>query len=213
MEIVIAFLILAVLMLWFVIGARGHWMIKAAAIVTSLYVCMSVGASLTGFAGWPTSQIVPQRFVTHWIVVSEPNRTGDGFTRTGYKGAIFVLATAIEGSSTKIKPTEENNEGWRRFFLSLAGKPRKGTPRLYRTPYSKESHAAANGVLDRIRDGKTVIGTRAGSEGGNGTGDGKGKGKGKGNGGSNEGQGAGGFSLSDDIIFQDLPDPVLPPKD
>jgi uncharacterized membrane protein YgcG len=206
MTIPLMFLSIALIVLWFIIGAKGHWALKAAVIAFTLHLCVSVGASLPDFAGWPSSSPVPSKFLVHWLVVKEPDK------KTKEPGAIYLWATNLSSEE------QENEEAWRRFLIPLDFTD-LSQPRVYKVPYSTESHEKADDVIGRIRDGKTVIGESASGEGdGDGSGgegkggEGDGDGSGQEGGGGNEGGGQGTFSLSDDVNFQDLPAALLPDK-
>ena len=89
MTIPLVFFSLFILVLWFIIGAKGHWALKAIVIAMTLHFCISIGLSLEGFAGWPSADGLPDKFMVHWIVVEEPDKR----TKTG--GAIYVWATEL----------------------------------------------------------------------------------------------------------------------
>lgn len=199
MTIPLVFFSLFILILWFVIGAKGHWLLKAAVIAMTLHFCISIGLSLQGFAGWPSGEDLPTKFIVHWVVVEEPDK------KTKDKGAIYVWATSLDNQKE-----ERSSSAWRNFFLSLSPVD-TGQPRAHAVPYSKEKHEESDGVLTKIKGGKIVIGERGkkgkgkgeGEE-GNGDGDGDGEGEGP--------QGGGSFSQSDGITFHDLPPTKLPKK-
>ncbi len=197
MTISLMFLSMAILILWFIIGSKGHWGIKTTVIALTLYLCVSIGAALPDFAGWPSTAPLPSKFLVHWLVVKEPPK------KTKKEGAIYVWATSLSDNDG------EKKKGWRRFLMPFSPID-TSEPRVYKTPYSIDSHKEADGVVNRIKDGKVVIGER-----GKGKGDGKG-GEGKGKNGSGtegrDGNGEGSFSLSEDVNFQNLPSPSLPDK-
>lgn len=200
MAIPIAFLSLTCLILWFVIGSRGHWALKATVIAATLHLCVSLGVSLPDFAGWPSAAPLPPKFLVHWMVVREPDK------KTKEKGAIYVWATNL---SSKVRKEDSD---WKQFLISFAVVD-TSQPRVHKTPYSLEDHKTADGVNKRIRNGETVIGIGSGEEGEGEEGDGKGK-KGKGSGGKKgkKGNGDGNFSISQDVNFQTLPPTILPEK-
>ena len=47
--IALGFILIAALILWFIIGSKGNWGVKAALIILSLYFCLSVGFSVSDF--------------------------------------------------------------------------------------------------------------------------------------------------------------------
>jgi hypothetical protein len=190
MAIPAVFFVLFLLILWFVIGARGHWLLKAFVIGVTLHLCVSVGLSLSGFAGWPCEDILPQKFIVHWIVVDEPDKN------TEEKGDIYIWVTSI-GEGDNLLP-----DNWKRFFVTLSH-TNVHQPRSHVVPYSKQKHKESEDVLAQIRAGKTVIGER-GAEGEKGS-------LGHGDGSENENEG-GSFSQSDDVTFHELPPTRLPKK-
>ncbi len=208
MAIALSFLILALLVLWFIIGAKGKWWLKALVIVMSLHLCLSISSSLPDFAGWPSDSELPDKFLVHWLVVKEPDK------RTKEKGSIFLWETNLSDEASV-----DEKEGWEILLFSLVTID-GSQPRVHRLPYSTEDHEQANDIISRIQNGETIVGTKKGEGAGegNGEGDGEGSGDGEGEGqqggeGSNEeGNGSGSFSLSDDVTFQQLPPPFLPPK-
>lgn len=163
-------------------------------ILFSLHLCLSIQYSLSGIAGWPSSNSLPEKFIVHWIIVKEPPK------KTSEEGAIYVWATSLSQ-----KQNNNKDKWWERLLLSF--EPSDLTePRSYRLPYSKELHENANDALGRIMKGERVGGSNNGRK-GDGEGDGEGKGDGEGEG------GGGSFSHSDDVSFHDLPPPHVPDKD
>ena len=197
MTIPLVFFSLFILVLWFIIGAKGHWALKAIVIAMTLHFCISIGLSLEGFAGWPSADGLPDKFMVHWIVVEEPDKR----TKTG--GAIYVWATDLGVQQEESKPST-----WRRLFLKLSPS-NEGQPRAYVMPYSKGKHEESDGVLTQIRGGKVVGGERG--ESGGEPGDGE-EGNGAGDGQTEGGEGDGSFSHSDGITFHELPPTKLPKK-
>ena len=205
MTIPLAFFTLTALVLWFIIGAKGHWALKAFIILLTLHISLSVGMSIPNFSGWPSDDPLPAKFLVHWIIIKEPDKTG------GDKGNIYIWATNLSGEQ------EKKVEGWKQYLLSF-GVQDFTEPRSYRTPYTRAGHERGEGALTKIKNGEPVMGQNNGKggkgKGGKGKGDGKGKGKGKGSGKGSKGGGKGGgsFSNSDDISFHDLRDTILPEK-
>ena len=197
MSIPLAFFILASLLLWFIIGSKGKWFVKASVIAFVLYSCLSINLSLDNLFGWPSNQALPEVFQVHWIKVKEPNK------RTGEKGYIYVWATDLSGK-------EVETSGWKGlkgYFISFDNYD-PSEPRAYRLEYSKERHERAEGALGKLKGVGKVGGKNNGKKKGDGDDTGKGSGKNKG-----EGKGEGSLSRSDDIIFHDLPPAKLPDKD
>ena len=197
MTIPIVFFALFVLTLWFVIGSKGHWALKAAVIATTLHLCVSVGISLDSFAGWPSSDRLPDKFLIHWMVVKEPSK------KTKEPGAIYVWLTSMTD------PKSDTPSKWRRFFIMLSPDSKR-KPRAHVVPYSKGKHEEADGIVQLLKDGRAVVGERGKGE-GEGDGDGESV---RGNGDNNEdgANGGGSFSISDGITFHELPPTRLPKK-
>ena len=206
MSITLAFILLTSLILWFVIGSKGLWRLKAATILLTLYLCLSVNFSLDNLMGWPSSQQPPKEIRVHWVIIKEPNK------KTGDKGDVYVWVTDMN-------PKEKDDGS---FFISFANENMR-KPRSYRLEYSKELHEDGQKALEMIMGGQAVMGTNEGlqgqGEGGDGQGDGQGAGQGEGGdgdgeGGGENGGGAGGGSLSRNggISFQPLPPSKLPSK-
>jgi len=194
MSIPFAFFLLSSLLLWLIIGIKGHWFVKALVISFVLYFCISIDFSLENLLGWPSDQSLPDKFQVHWIEIREPNK------KTKTQGSIYIWAT----NSSKFYK-EDGWDGWRNIFMSFQSyDPRE--PRAYRLFYSKEDHKKAQRAIELIKGGNKVGG-----------GNGKGKGKGKGKGGKGDGDGGkknGGGSLSRNggVYFEKLPPPRLPDK-
>ena len=203
MTIPLVFFSLTALVLWFIIGARGHWALKALIILLTLHISLSVGMSIPNFAGWPSDDPLPKKFLVHWIIIKEPDKI------TKHKGNIYIWATNLSGEQ------EKKIEGWQQYLLSF-GVQDFTEPRAYRTPYSRKGHERGDDALSKIRNGEQVMGQNNGKNQGKGKGKGKGDGEGKGEGeggkGKGGGKGGGSFSNSDDISFHDLPDTILPEK-
>ena len=133
--IVMGFVLIAVLVLWFVIGAKGHWGIKATMIMLSLYFCLSVGFSIAEFMGWPTDDKLPPKFLLHWAVIQEPD------VKLGDEGSIYVWARPINES-------EIEHKEWNDYLLSFYDG--KSEPRAYRIPYSRELHEQTQKAIESI---------------------------------------------------------------
>ena len=195
MSIPFAFFILSSLLLWLLIGAKGHWLLKASVISFVLYFCLSIDFSLENLLGWPSDQSLPEKFQVHWIEIKEPNK------KTREPGAIYVWDTNLNQNEKK-----DESGGWRKLFVSVQNyDPRE--PRAYRIAYSKEDHKEADKALGLIKGGSKVGG-------GNGKGKGKGKG-GKGDGdeeGGKKNGGGGSLSRNGGVYFEKLPPPSLPDK-
>ena len=70
----IAFIILIVVMLWFVIGGKGKWWMKVPVIGFGLYISITMWFAMNGLLGWPTPSELPDKFRLHWVVIEEPDK-------------------------------------------------------------------------------------------------------------------------------------------
>jgi len=188
----IAFLILGIIVLWFLIGSKGWWWMKMGVISVVLYFCVALWYSLGSYLGWPSHSELPPKFIVHWVFIDEPSK------KTDYPGAIYIWIKELE--------TEKNNP----YFSILAYKGDTNDPRIYSLPYSKKLHGRMQQVLQQLRKGAVIIGGKKAK--------GKGKGKGKGIGigadeaEKGEGNGSFSFSHSDEFYFHELPPPKIPYK-
>ena len=193
MSVSLGFVIITFLSLRFIIGSKGNWCVKALIILASLYFCLSVGFSINNYMGWPTTDLLPKKFLIHWIVIEEPN------VQLGSKGAIYMWVKPIENHKKQYADLED-------YLISFYD----GTsqPRAYRLEYSRELHKQGQDAIMHLMQGKQI--------GGRNMGEGKGKGKGKGTDmdGSNgqNGNGDGSLTRNGDIIFYELPPTKLPEK-
>jgi hypothetical protein len=69
----VAFLLLAGLLLWFVIGSRGAWSLKLPLIVGTCVFTFAVWDALDSFDGWATVHEPPARALFVSAVVHEPD--------------------------------------------------------------------------------------------------------------------------------------------
>jgi len=193
MGIAIGFVLIAALVLWFVIGSKGHWAVKAAMIVVSLYFCLSVGFSVGEFMGWPTNDKLPPKYLVHWAIVNEPD------VKLGDEGSIYIWVKPIG----EPEPEVEHKE-WNDYLLSFYDG--KSKPRAYRMPYSRPLHEKIHRAMGILLKGGSVGGTN-----GEGTSEGEKKSGSKGDGKTTNG----GRSLTTKggIEFHKLPPPKLPDKD
>jgi len=198
-DIGLGFVMVAILILWFVIGSKGHWLSKAIVILASLYFCLSVGFSVKDYMGWPTNEDLPEKFLVHWIVIDEPDK------KTGDKGSVYVWLKPLS-------ETKEHHDTWEDYLLSFYdGESR---PRSYRVPYSRDLHEKAQRAIEMIMGGAQVGGLNGeGGEEGEGKGEkGEGKEKGRGKGESTTSGGGGSLTRNGGIIFHELPPTKLPEK-
>ncbi len=186
----ILFCLLAVMLLWVIIGGRGHWLVKCLLIIPSVWFSIAVSYSLPTMLGWPSESELPEEYEVHWIEIQNPN------LKTGHPGRILVWAKDLHPS--------EDKYNWSLF------KPDIESPRVHVIPYSKAMHKRANDAKKLIRQGKRVKGTNKKGKGRGKHGKGRGRGKGNGKGGS-----TGGGEDNDDSVgpkFYIMPPIKLPEK-
>lgn len=200
----IAFAIMSAILLWFIIGAKGNWLLKAFVIAITLCFSLAMWNSLEGIQGFPTKDELPSKFLLHWAVVEEGNKENKD------PGSIFLWIKNIG---------EKENDS-----LNLLPKNGDYGPRVYKIPYSRKTHEQIQKALEGIKKGKRFIGENKGKGELGDAGEGeKGKGKfgqgkaGKGSkgypNGKKQGHGEFDFSQEQDIVFHELPPALLPPKD
>lgn len=191
----LGFVLIATLVLWFIIGSKGHWLIKAVVIFSSLYFCLSVGFSIKDYMGWPTEEDLPDKFVVHWVVIEEPDK------QTGDKGSVYIW----------IKPllkTKNTRETWEDYLLSFYDSQSK--PRAHQMFYSKDLHERAQEAIEMIRKGQRVGGLNGKGKGEGKEGEGKDGNRGQGN--NQDSGGGGSLTRNGGIIFHQLPPTRLPDK-
>ena len=201
----VAFVIISAILLWFVIGSKGNWLLKAVVIAATLCFSLGMWNSVEGLQGWPTKEPLPAKFLLHWAVIEEGNK------QTDTPGNIYLW---VEDMADK-----NENPNW----FSFLPKQMTDKPRVYKVPYSRAVHEQLQKAMEGMKKGKRFVGENKNGKIGNGEGegkDGKGEGgKGKGKGYDKPGQGKKGpggefdFSQEQDIVFHELPPAKLPPKD
>lgn len=129
-----AFLLLSGLLLWFVIGARGKWTVKLAAIVIVPMFMFFVWGALGSFSGWPTHQKPDSK--TYYYVygyVIEPD------VNIHVKGAVYVWL---------IPNTLKH--------AALDYAPKLGEPRAFVLPYSRKLEGQINQANRGVAAGKHI---------------------------------------------------------
>ena len=185
----LTFIIVISISLWFIILGKGYWWAKAIVVALTLYFSIGMWAALSGLAGWPADQALPEKFLMHWALVKEPSKND-----INQKGAILIWAT---------EDSESNKEN---SIFPLSKNKNINQPRVYKLPYSEDMHEKLTKVMKQMAQGKGVRGEKSG-EGGE-----KGE-KGNGKNGEKKGKGYGSLSQEQDYIFYELPPAKLPEKD
>lgn len=186
----ITFVVISAMCLWYIILGKGYWWLKALMVSVVLYFSFGLWYSVSSLSGWPTEQVLPEKFMMHWALVKEPSKLSTADT-----GSILMWATSME---------EEEQTDNRLFPFKI--KKRK-EPRVYKLPYSEQMHQKLAKAMQQLAQGKGVIGEKSGA------GESQEKGQGHAKGGKDGQKGYGSLSSDQDFIFYDLPPAVLPPKD
>ena len=198
----LAYVIVAALVLWMAITARGTWWIKALVILLATLFSLGLWRSLEGLQGWPVEAGMPERFEIKWTLVEEPNK------KKGGPGAVYVWAVNLEPSG----------DGSRPFALRLHTRDLGREPRIFKLPYSRRLHEQSGKIQEMISAGGRFFGYLGAAGPGGAPGGRSGKGR-EGAAGlpGTEGEGAeraGGAAppSRQDYIFHELPPPKLPEK-
>lgn len=149
---VLAFIILAAILLWYVIGARGQWWIKLILIAAVPYFSIAILLAMTSYLGWPTPRDPPDKFVLLWAEIREPDRS------ISDPGAIYVW----------LLPYGENSDSSKGPFDY---QPSQNEPRAYKMPYTRRFHEMLEQAKGLIKQGKRVVVERGKSGIGDGSGD------------------------------------------
>lgn len=133
----LAFIMLAAILCWQLIGAKGKWWLKLLAIVVVPGFGLAVWGSIASYKGWPTTDEPPEKALVLASSVREPD------PKTGDPGAIYVWLMPLKGAGTALNPFDYVSPG--------------GEPRAYKFPYSRPSHEMLVGAEQSLKDGKPVV--------------------------------------------------------
>lgn len=201
----IATLSLSIILLWFLIGTKGNWAIKAFITGLTIYFAICAWSSLNSLLGWPSAESVAGKKVQIlWVDVKEPNK------KTYEPGAIYIWVKYMEPQKTK-----------KSIIVRLHTKESSDEPRIHKIPYSRKTHQQAAAIKKQIASGRPFFGEikKEGIQGPQGKGKGQGKGQGKSKGGregkgKNKGMNGGGsISQEQEMMFHQLPAPSFQSKD
>ena len=138
MEVVLIFIVLSSILLWGVIGSKGHWGLKMVAIFATLMFSLNIMRSLDNLKGWPTAEELPERFLIHWVVVKEPDKIEKE------DGGIYLW----------VRDIDPDNDSSLKFFQ----KDESLEPRAYRLEYSIEMHEVAIKMKEKLLEGSPILG-------------------------------------------------------
>jgi hypothetical protein len=124
----IAFLVLAGLLLWVIVGCRGRWWLKLMLILTAVVVSLQIWWSLDSYFGHPRSMTFKamsgQTAYLFWAKIDEPSNIDPG--------AIYMW----------LRPSHDIAAG----ALALV----TDEPKLYKFPYDREFHEATQNFITQI---------------------------------------------------------------
>ena len=126
---VLAYVVLATLLLSINLTSLWRWWVKAGAIVVTTAFFGLTYYAINGLMGWPTAQRLPPRFTLLWSLVSEPNH------RTNSPGAIYLWVDELDANNVPA-----------------------GRPRSYQLAYSDKLARKIAGAQERRENGKDVMG-------------------------------------------------------
>jgi hypothetical protein len=127
----LAYVAVAALLLNLNLATRYRVGVKAAAIVMVSLLYVGAWQGIRGLMGWPTPDLMPEKFRVLWITIEEPDK-GEGLP-----GSIYYWARALDE----------------------AGLP-GGAPRAYSVPWSEEEAESAQAALERMEEGEVLDGRR-----------------------------------------------------
>lgn len=180
---------MAALLLWFIIGLRGGWLIKAGIIVIIIPLSIMVWNGIESYQGWPTPKSTPQKFLFLGAIVHHPDK------QRGYEGEIFIWLLDYTDDSKKEKKS---------FVSSLFVYHPKNEPRAHTIPYSKELEKEVLGAIERGKRGIPTIVERIPKQ--------KGEGQ-EGDGKREDGHESGHWTdYTQEFLFYPLPPPKFPEK-
>ena len=126
----VVFIFLVTLLLLITLKTSVNWKFKLILIASSLAVYIFTYQGMMSFSGWPSENILPNKFQIHWTYVKEP----DKFAKTD--GAIYIWI-------------EELDE----FNIPL------GIPRSYKLPYSPPLEEEVANVQANLEAGEAQSAT------------------------------------------------------
>lgn len=183
-----AFVFLSCLLVWLIIGARGLWWLKVVTLAVTAIIGWEMWNSLESYLGYPKlSNLDKLSGLTAnliWVEVDEPDNV------TGDPGAVYLWMLPNYASPRMLQ---------RGASLD---------PQSIKLPYTKETHKAAQSLMDQIlaQQGQPLA-IQFSSKGGQGSGKGGKPSHGK----DDTGDVTGSMSLGDGVPYA-LPKPKSPPK-
>ncbi|MEE8276019.1 MAG: hypothetical protein V3R75_02560 [Alphaproteobacteria bacterium] len=127
--IVIAYVLIAVLLLSMNLTSRWKWWIKAGTIVVTTGFFVQSFASIVGIVGWPSTSALPPAFKLHWGAIVEPNQF------MGEKGVIYLWVEELDDNNVPM-----------------------GVPRAFELPYSDDLAEKLDQATKNIQEGMEQAG-------------------------------------------------------
>jgi len=127
------FLLLAVLLLWIIIGCKGWVSAKIWLINMVVFFVLIFWLAVGSYTGWPTAMPMPEQARLLYVLSAEPDN-------------IYILAEMHDA-------TELYEKNWYDFIYY---KP-VDTARLFKIDYSKEAHQKLEEAMEEAKKGKFVI--------------------------------------------------------
>lgn len=130
------------ILLWFIIGSKGKWIIKTLVTLVCLFYSVLVWLSLHTYLGWPSKEQLPDNYVVYWAQVQEPD--------PNCEGAIFVWLCELDSKN---------------YSYEILGYDNKiGEPRVHQIDYSKSLHKNIQNMIEDIKKGSVYIGVKKDKE-------------------------------------------------
>jgi len=139
----VAYILLATILLWFVIGSHGKWWLKGCMIAVTVWFGTTLYYSMQNFMGWPTVEsVTSQNAELLYFKIREPSKSDDD------PGAIYLWVRMLnndeEMKGFEIKDLMDPNM-WFKYSDILA-------PRAYKLPYTRETHEELENYAKQQRE-------------------------------------------------------------
>lgn len=131
----ISFCLMASILIWFIIGSKGKWEIKAFITFIYLYFGLLIWFALASYLGWPSKEDFPNKYVVYWAKVEEPDASNEG--------KIYFWLSEVDSN---------------RSYNFLEYYNKKDEPRIYEIPYSKNLHKKVQNMIENIKKGSVYVG-------------------------------------------------------
>lgn len=133
---------ISVIISWILIHLKRNtktFFLKLFMITAMFYLSLCIFFSFESVKGWPSSSELPETFIIHSFIISEPNK----FEKT--PGAIYFWIIPE-------KDIDECPKG-----LICIKTESAGTPKSYKLPYSKKIHQKVMDFAEEINEGQGIV--------------------------------------------------------